>query len=90
MVDLSSTLCEKPPPTEAEQMNQETEEVTSSAKQLCRLCLREDDVEPDKAVDIFEESGVDNRNKESKAIENLLYELFGIKVSNVGFGKISY
>ena len=78
MVDLNCASSAKPPPTAIDELSQP---LSNQTKQLCRLCLREDDAEPDKIVDIFQERDEDTQGKETKAIEDLLYELFSIKVS---------
>lgn len=83
MVDLNCVPCAKPPPAAIEELSQP---LSNQAKQLCRLCLREDDAEPDKVVNIFQEPDEDTQGKETKAIKDLLYELFSIKVSGEVIG----
>ena len=74
MVDLDSVETTKPPPAAI------TEQLPSNAaRKLCRLCLHEN-AATDKAVDIFDETGLDDKGNKLKAIEELLYELFQIKV----------
>lgn len=81
MVDLDSVETTKPPPKLAEQSPQELSN-KETKQQLCRLCLQqENEADADKIVDIYEEPGVDEKGDKVKAVEELLYELFNIKVS---------
>ncbi|TMW42741.1 hypothetical protein DOY81_012178 [Sarcophaga bullata] len=66
MVDLNCTPCAKPPPATTEEM---TQPLSNPVKQLCRLCLREDDAEPDKVVDIFQEPDEDTKVKKLKLLK---------------------
>lgn len=87
MVDLDSVEATKPPPSPADDQPAQQLSNRASEKQLCRLCLQpEDGEENDKIVDIYEEPGVDEKGDKLKAVEELLYELFNIKVMYFEWG----
>lgn len=81
MVDLDSVDTTKPPPAAAE--HQTTQQLSNNrSTQICRLCLQHDqEVATNKIVDIYEEPGVDEKRNQIKSVEELLYELFQIKVN---------
>lgn len=81
MVDLEDIKSTEPPPSEA--IIQPGQDLGGQVtKQICRLCLQQDDDDADlgKMVDLFEEPGVDEKQPKAKSVKEILYELFNIKV----------
>lgn len=80
MVDLDCAESTKPPPAGANNMDVSEEPLASKdGKQLCRLCLLDEDTS-EKVFDIFEDVQMDEKGNKIKGLADVLYELFQIKV----------